>query len=44
MDGPDVFLKDIWPSAHEVQSVIDANVTAGPCSSPAHESRYFGGR
>ncbi|NYJ08836.1 aconitate hydratase [Petropleomorpha daqingensis] len=27
-DGQDVFLHDIWPSPHEVQSVIDEAVTA----------------
>jgi aconitate hydratase len=27
-DGNDVFLRDIWPSPHEVQSVIDYAVTA----------------
>ncbi len=27
-DGKDVFLKDIWPSQHEVAEVMNANVTA----------------
>ncbi len=27
-DGNDVFLKDIWPSQHEIAEVVNANVTA----------------
>ena len=26
-DGNDVYLKDIWPSQHEIQDVVNANVT-----------------
>ncbi|MEO9220463.1 MAG: aconitate hydratase AcnA, partial [Mycobacteriaceae bacterium] len=26
-DGNDVFLKDIWPSAHEIQETIDSSIT-----------------